>query len=56
MRKWITVFICKYGEKLCTLALALATVTVSHCRGLYYQPEEPDNFQEFVRNHNTNNK
>lgn len=56
MRKWISAFIGKYGEKLCTFALALATVTVTHCRGIYYQPKEPDNFQAFVRNHSTNNQ
>ena len=56
MRKWVSAFICKHGTRLCTLALAVSTVSVSFCRGMYYQPKEPDNLEEFVRNHNTNKR
>ncbi|HCJ07029.1 MAG TPA: hypothetical protein DHV96_01295 [Lachnospiraceae bacterium] len=56
MRKRMSTFMYKHGAKLCNLAIALATVTVSVCRGMYYQPKEPDGFAEFALNHTKNSK
>ena len=56
MRKRMSTFMCKHATKLCNLALVLATVSVSFCRGMYYQPKEPDGFAEFALNHTKNSK
>lgn len=40
--------ISKLLVKLCTFAVAFAGISQYACRAWWYQPEEPENFKEFV--------
>jgi len=42
MSKFITKLICKYGTALCSLAVIAGTIGTLSCRGLFYQPAEPE--------------
>lgn len=49
MREKIKRMMEKYGTQLCCLAIAVAPIAATGCRGLYYQPKEPEGLAEFVR-------
>lgn len=37
------------GMGLCALAVMVVPATVSACRFIWYQPEEPDNLNDFIQ-------
>lgn len=37
------------GTVLCSLAVVCAQIAPLCCRGIWYQPEEPDNFRYFLK-------
>ena len=39
----------KYGAQICSLASLAAIISVNSCRGLYYQPEEPDGVRKIAK-------
>jgi cyclic lactone autoinducer peptide len=42
-------FMIKYGLKLSALAISIASVSTMCCRGIWYQPQEPDNLQQLFK-------
>ena len=48
MKKKIMDFICKYGCKLCAVAVAIAPLASEACKVKYYQPEEPVGLRDFA--------
>ncbi|MDE6626063.1 MAG: cyclic lactone autoinducer peptide [Lachnospiraceae bacterium] len=49
MKKIFTKFLCGNGEKLCALAVMLASVAPYCCRGNWYQPKEPEGLEDFLK-------
>lgn len=41
----------KYGSVICALAVFIASWGVNACRGGYFQPQEPENIDDFIRKH-----
>lgn len=48
MKKKIMDFICKYGCKLCAVAVVIAPLASEACKVKYYQPEEPAGLRDFA--------
>jgi cyclic lactone autoinducer peptide len=48
MKSTIMKFICKYGARLCAVALAVAPLASEACKMKYYQPEEPEGLRDFA--------
>lgn len=57
MKKFANKLIAKYGLKVTTLAIAIASISPMCCRGEWYQPKEPKNISElFEKKWNTTNR
>lgn len=49
MKTLIKKIVTKYGAQICSLASLEAIISVNSCRGLYYQPEEPDGVRKIAK-------
>lgn len=49
MKTLIKKIVTKYGAQICSLASLAAIISVNSCRGLYYQPEEPDGVRKIAK-------
>lgn len=47
MKKKLNVFLNKYGKNLCAMAVFITIYGVLSCRGIFYQPKEPDGLSGF---------
>ena len=50
MSKMVNKLITRYGRRISSLAVSIATLSPKCCRGEWYQPKEPDNLSELVKN------
>lgn len=48
MKRKIQKIIQRYGKQICAMAMTAGTLSVSYCRTLFYEPKQPDNFQDFL--------
>ncbi len=48
MKAIITKFVTKYGRQICSVASLAAIISVNSCRGIYYQPEEPEGVKKLA--------
>ena len=48
MRKALSGLLKKYGAVLCALAVLVTSQGVNVCRGMFYQPEEPENLRSLL--------
>ncbi|MBO5488656.1 MAG: cyclic lactone autoinducer peptide [Eubacterium sp.] len=39
----------KISKAICSVALLFAPVTLAYCRFFFFQPEEPEGLQEFLK-------
>lgn len=51
MRKIFERFLKQHGRKLCAAAVAMASIAPKCCRGYWYQAEEPEGLEEFMKAH-----
>lgn len=49
MKKIIENLVVRYGKQLCSIAMVAAVASVNSCRGLFYQPEEPEGLLELAK-------
>lgn len=48
MKRITKMFLVMCGRKLCTAAGIAAIFSVYSCRGIFYQPKEPEGFKDFI--------
>ena len=48
MKEKLMKIICKYGCKLCAVAVLVAPLATQACKTKYYQPKEPEGLREFA--------
>lgn len=49
MRNKLKRFVAKYGKNLCALAVFITSYGVLSCRGIFYQPKEPENLYKIIK-------
>ena len=48
MEKKLNGFLNKYGKRLCAMATIIASYGVLSCRGIFFQPKEPDDLKNLI--------
>lgn len=49
MKNVLKNFIIRYGHQICSIAIMASAMMVSKCRGLFYQPKEPEGLEEMAK-------
>ena len=50
MRNAVKKILLKYGSLFCAVSLTIVPYISEKCRIIWYQPKEPDGFEEFIGN------
>ena len=48
VEKKLNGFLNKYGKRLCAMATIIASYGVLSCRGIFFQPKEPDDLKNLI--------
>lgn len=51
MKKMLAQFFTRKGRKICATVVSIASIAPLCCRASWYQPEEPEGLEEFLKNH-----
>ncbi len=49
MKKRIRSIILRVGTVICSLAIFAEVFSVERCKGIWYQPKEPDGYGDFLK-------
>lgn len=48
MKQRLKQVILKHASKMCAMVVSIASIAPVCCRGIWYQPDEPDGIEEFI--------